>query len=267
MSRPVTSCENEVSEHLARNVNVHHVQLELEGILSLECNPSTVVNDSSYWFRSWTCCTEVWLWSNACWFVFFVNIEAMEKKFPKLVQSNAGSKQIFAFYICSEMVFSSPKCISFMSDGVIATGFKRSLKCSLLLPTISSSLLRKTPSFSLMFQAIGVFFAAEMADGLSVIGIENLPRLYFGRFHRECCGLSRLNMPPMQRIFGFVLKPCLEGYFLCADSIFHFLGPPQCSFFTIIRHTGVVSVHIPEQQTKLELLLYPRVCCPVQELL
>jgi len=59
------------------------------------------------------------------------------------------------------MVFSSPKCTSFMSDGVIATGFKRSLKCSLLLPTISSSLLRKTPSFSLMFQANGVFFLLQ----------------------------------------------------------------------------------------------------------
>ena len=126
---------------------------------------------------------------------------------------------------------------------------------------------KDTIIFSNVSSKRSFFFAAEMADGLSVIGIENLPRLYFGRFHRECCGLSRLNMPPMQRIFGFVLKPCLEGYFLCADSIFHFLGPPQCSFFTIIRHTGVVSVHIPEQQTKLELLLYPRVCCPVQELL
>jgi len=75
---------------------------------------------------------------------------------------------------------------------------------------------------------------------LPVIGIrfmsEVLARLHFGFFHRERRGLSRLCVPRKQRV-GFVMKPCLVGYVLCSNRIFHLLVRPRGYFFAIIRHT------------------------------
>jgi len=65
---------------------------------------------------------------------------------------------------------------------------------------------------------------------------EVLARLHFGLFHREWWRLSRLCVPRMQRV-GFVMKPCLVGYVLCSNSIFHLLVRPRGYFFAIIRHT------------------------------
>ena len=48
------------------------------------------------------------------------------------------------------MIFSSPKYTSCLSDGVVVTGFKKSLKHCLHLVKTYSSLLRKTPIWSLM---------------------------------------------------------------------------------------------------------------------
>ena len=91
-------------------------------------------------------------------------------------------------------------------------------------------------------------FAAETPVGLSedfvdlpIIGIqfipEIIPRVHFGLFHLEGCGFSHRSVPQMQRIFGFVMKPCLVVYFLCLNSLFHFLVPPRGYFIAIIRHT------------------------------
>jgi len=82
------------------------------------------------------------------------------------------------------------------------------------------------------------YFAAGTTDGLPehfvglpVVGIqfmsELLPSLHFGLFHRECCGISRLSLPRMQRRVAFVMKPCLVGYFCCSNSIFHLLVLPR----------------------------------------
>ena len=46
-------------------------------------------------------------------------------------------------------------------------------------------------------------------------------KISFWRFHRESYGLSRLRVPPVQRQFSLILSPCLVGYFLCWNSIFH----------------------------------------------
>ena len=86
------------------------------------------------------------------------------------------------------------------------------------------------------------YFAAETPDvlpehfvDLSAIGIQFipdiLPRLHFGLFHREGCELSRLSVQWMQRRLGFVLQPRLVAYFLCLNSFFHPIVPPQGYFF------------------------------------
>ena len=56
---------------------------------------------------------------------------------------------------------------------------------------------------------------------------EILLRLYSGLLHREGNGLSCLSVPRMQRRFGFVLRLCLAGYFLCLNNVFHVLVPPR----------------------------------------
>ena len=53
------------------------------------------------------------------------------------------------------------------------------------------------------------------------------------------CGweLSRLSIPRMQRMFGFVLTPFLVGFFLCSKSIFHRLAPPRGHFLPLFTTT------------------------------
>jgi len=132
--------------------------------------------------------------------------------------------------------------------GVIVTGFKRFLKYSLHLPRISFSLLTKTPFRCLMdFEGWDLLpqrrhtVLPEHFACLPVIVIhfmsEILPRLHFGLFHRECCGRSRFSIPRMRRSVGFVVKPCLVGYFLCSTSIFHLWVQPRLYVLDIVRHT------------------------------
>jgi len=62
---------------------------------------------------------------------------------------------------------------------------------------------------------------------------ENLPRLHFGLFHREGCGLSRLSVQRMQRRVGSALNTCLVDCFRCLNSNHHFLIPPKSCFFPL----------------------------------
>ena len=89
---------------------------------------------------------------------------------------------------------------------------------------ISPSLLSKTPFWSSMDLSACDFLPrlhrmvlTEHLVDLPVIGIQFmsaiLPRLNFGLFHREYCGLSHISSAYSEcRGFGFVLKPCLVGY-------------------------------------------------------
>jgi len=108
------------------------------------------------------------------------------------------------------MLFCATKRISCVSGGVIVTGFKRSLKYSPDLPRMSSSSLSKTPFSSLMGLEVWDLLQDSLPEyfiDLLVIGIlflsEILPRLHFGPFHRECCGLSYLNLPQIQGRVGW----------------------------------------------------------------
>ena len=55
---------------------------------------------------------------------------------------------------------------------------------------------------------------------------EILPRLPFGFFHREGCGLSSFSIPRMHSRCTFILKPCLVGSFPSLNSIFNLLVLP-----------------------------------------
>jgi len=124
-----------------------------------------------------------------------------------------------------------------MADSMTVTGFGRSLKYSLHLPKISLLL-----SISFVVGSTDIrFFAAKTLDGLHenvvvlpAVGIKFMceirQRLHFRRFQREGSGLSRHSVPRMQRRFGYFLKPCLVGYFLYSNSIFHLLVPPRGYF-------------------------------------
>jgi len=79
------------------------------------------------------------------------------------------------------------------------------------------------------------------------------PRLPFGHFHGEGCRLSFFSVPRMQRRLGFVVKPCLLGYFLCSTSAFHLWVPPRGYFFCHCSANRVISVRIPEGQMQLLL--------------
>ena len=82
---------------------------------------------------------------------------------------------------------------------------------------------------------------------------EILPRLYLELLHSEGCGQTRLSVRKCKK-FGFVLKSCLVGYFLCSNSIFPFLVPPSVYFFCHYPPHRAVSIRMLEQQMKLQLL-------------
>ena len=155
------------------------------------------------------------------------------------------------------MVFSSPKCTSCVFGNVIVTSFKTSLKYSLHLPRISFSFLSKTPFWSLINLAVWCRSSYQTHDGLPehvvclpVIGIhfmsEFLARLHFRLFHRAFCGFSRLSLPRMQRRVGFVMKPCLVGYFPCSNTIVHLLLPPRGYFLPLFATTSRWPPHTRE---------------------
>jgi len=93
--------------------------------------------------------------------------------------------------------------------------------------------------------------------GLPKIGIqfmfEMMSRLHFGHFHREGCSFSGLGVPRMQRKCGFILKPCLIGYFPCLNSVFRLLALPRGYFFAIIRQTESFPSLYPSSKMKLQL--------------
>ena len=138
---------------------------------------------------------------------------------------------------------------SCVSDGMIVTEFKRSLKNSFHLPRMSphfcvNSVLDIDGSSNIWI------FAAETSDGLPEHFVVCQSLIFsicpnfshdciFGLFHSEHFGFLRLSVSRIQRWFGFVLKTCLTVYFLCANSI-STNGWRLCHY---LSH-GIVSGHI-----------------------
>jgi len=76
---------------------------------------------------------------------------------------------------------------------------------------------------------------------------QNSPKVKFWTFSPECCGLSRLSVSRMQRRVGFVLQPCLVGYFVAWMASFISWFQQSVTFCYYSPHR-FVSVRIPEKQ-------------------
>ena len=83
---------------------------------------------------------------------------------------------------------------------------------------------------------------------------EILARLHLTLISREGCGLLNFSVLRMKQRFGILLNPCLLGYFVWLNSIFHLLFPPRELLLYHYSPHQVVSVHIPAQQMKVQLL-------------
>lgn len=83
---------------------------------------------------------------------------------------------------------------------------------------------------------------------------EILARLHLTLISREGCGLLNFSVLRMKQRFGILLNPCLLGYFVWLNSIFHLLFPPRELLLYHYSPHRVVSVHIPAQQMKVQLL-------------
>jgi len=123
------------------------------------------------------------------------------------------------------IVFSSPKCTSCVSDGVRLNGFERSLKYS-HVPMIFSSLLSKTPFWSLMDLAILDFF--RRIEGSSPEHFVCFPVIVFlinrSMLQRVETGLPEISIDCIwcsflsQKAKGFCSVECFSEW--CTCSIF-----------------------------------------------
>jgi len=136
-----------------------------------------------------------------------------------------------------QMVFSSPKCTSCVSDDVRANMFKISLKYSLHLLRISSSLLSKAQSWSLMDLTIldllsqrrRVFVGTlcSLASYWNWVYVENSPKLAVWTFLPRGLRTFAPQRAPNAKKVQICSEASSGGEFICSSSIFHLLAPPR----------------------------------------